>query len=159
VNRVLHREHVASEHFPPEQQIIALTEYLRPPPVLHAHTAHLRFLTRFLFHAYTTFRNLFAPFLVHPYTPYSGRPTHIAVYQHRTLFFVTETSYGTSKKLRKCARIFKSYRKSPILSLYLFLILTVVIISLRKTKKFPRLLGHVYPGPRNRCSSERNELA
>jgi hypothetical protein len=49
VTRVLHRGHVASEHFPPEHQIIALTEYLHPPPVLHAHTAHLRFPTRFLF--------------------------------------------------------------------------------------------------------------
>jgi hypothetical protein len=38
VTRVLHRGHIASEHFPPEHQIIALTEYLRPLPVLHAHT-------------------------------------------------------------------------------------------------------------------------
>jgi hypothetical protein len=104
VKRVLHCEHVASEHFPPEHQIIALIEYLRPTPVLHAHTAHLRFPTRFLFHAYTIFWDLFANILLHPCTPNPRRPTHLAVYQRRTLFFLTGSELYDVKMTQRVQR-------------------------------------------------------
>jgi hypothetical protein len=59
VTRVLHWGHIASEHFPPEHQIIAHPEYLCPPPVLHAHTAHSLFYPHF----YSTHTQHFGTYL------------------------------------------------------------------------------------------------
>ncbi|KAJ7865506.1 hypothetical protein B0H13DRAFT_1898532 [Mycena leptocephala] len=89
VTRVLYREYVASEDIPPEPQFIAQTEPFRPAPVLYAHTAYSPIYIRFLFYASTTFRDLLIDFLLHLCTPFPGQPTHIAVYQRRTLFFHT----------------------------------------------------------------------
>jgi hypothetical protein len=82
------RGHAASKLHPPLAHISSSIEPFQVAPVLHAHTAHSLFLPMFLFHSYTTLRDLFAHFLVHLYTPYSGRPTHLAVYQRRTYLFL-----------------------------------------------------------------------
>lgn len=50
-----HREHVASEPFPPEHQIIAPTAPFRAAPVPHARTAHFPIYIRFPSYAHTIF--------------------------------------------------------------------------------------------------------
>ncbi|KAJ7714228.1 hypothetical protein B0H14DRAFT_3171461 [Mycena olivaceomarginata] len=55
VTRALHREHGASEHFPPEHQIIPSSEPFRVARSLYAHTARSLFLPTFPFYPSTTF--------------------------------------------------------------------------------------------------------
>ncbi|KAJ7690320.1 hypothetical protein B0H14DRAFT_3906466 [Mycena olivaceomarginata] len=92
VKRVLHREHVASEHFPPEHQIIALTEFTPFTPsiyALHPYFTPTRHISDFPPDFYSTHTRHFETFLVHPYTPYQDDRPILAVYQHRTPFFLT----------------------------------------------------------------------
>ncbi|KAJ6505641.1 hypothetical protein DFH09DRAFT_286107 [Mycena vulgaris] len=86
VTRVLHPEHVASEHQAPLHQIPSRIEFLRATLVFHAHTALSPIHTHFPFCTYTTYSGPFDLFLLHPCPPYLGLPTYYSVYRQRTRY-------------------------------------------------------------------------